>query len=249
MEILGISIPLPEFPILKSIRGIGISDRIIYEEHLARIFDYRNTHFDRPPQLDLANPPEFECGIHDFVVCSEVFEHVPPPALTAFQSASRLLNGRGILILTLPYSLEPASLEHFPELYEYGLVRLGDQTILVNRTPAGVIESFDQLVFHISDTGKSLEMRELTERDVLRNLEDAGFANIRIYSEDVEKFGIYQREAWSLPIAARKSAFALSRESVAEIVGQLVSSRQIHVEPRPKRSVADRIRRLRSMFS
>ena len=225
-ELLGDSIPLPDFPQLKSLRGIGTSDSCVYADRLAQKFDYRNTFYDSPPKLDLACPAEAEWGAYDFLISSEVFEHVPAPASAAFVGASRLLKPNGVLVLTMPYSIEPQTVEHYPDLHEYGLARVGDQTVLVNRTRDGELQVFENVVFHGAEKGQALEMRELTEADVKRHLAEVGFADVRIYADDYPPFGIYHTEAWSLPIAARKMPFALGRDAVCEIVGQWVQTKK-----------------------
>lgn len=220
LELLGVSIPLPDFPQLKSLRGIGTSDSCVYADRLAQKFDYRNTFYDSAPKLDLADPPAAECGLYDFLVSSEVFEHVPPPASAAFSGASRLLKPTGVLVLTMPYSIEPETVEHYPDLHEFGLARVGNQTVLVNRTREGKLQVFEKVVFHGAEKGQALEMRELTEADVLGHLSDVGFVDARIYTDDYPAFGIFQSEAWSLPIAARKAPFGLNADATREIVDQ-----------------------------
>jgi hypothetical protein len=226
LELLGVSLPLPDFPHLKSLRGVGTSDSCVYADRLAQKFDYRNTFYDTAPKLDLAKPPQAEFGVYDFLVSSEVFEHVPPPAFAAFEGASHLLKPSGVLVLTMPYSIEPETVEHYPEMHEFGLARVGDDTVLVNRTREGLFQVFDKVVFHGAEKGQALEMRELTEDDVKRHLRDAGFNDIRIYGEDVPPFGIFQSEAWSLPIAARKAPFTLSMDTSREILDQWVRLNQ-----------------------
>src|SRR5690349_2238888 len=124
MELFGINLPLPDFPRVKSIRGIGTSDSSQYATRLGEKFDYRNTFYDREPRFDIAQPVAEE-GVYDFLISSEVFEHVPPPVERAFENAFRLLKPGGVLVLTVPYSIEPAMTEHFPDLHEFGLLELG----------------------------------------------------------------------------------------------------------------------------
>src|SRR6478672_1043171 len=109
LELFGISLPLPHFPRVKSLRGLGLSDPAQYANLLTEKFDYRNTFYDREPRFDIAHPNQEEFGKYDFLMSSEVFEHVPPPAGASFESAFRLLKQGGVLVLTVPYSLEPAS--------------------------------------------------------------------------------------------------------------------------------------------
>jgi hypothetical protein len=99
LELFGTSLPLPEFPRVRSLRGLGLSDPAAYAESLASRFDYRNTFLDRPPRLDITEPPHGENGLYDFITASEIFEHTAPPASRAFEGAARLLNSRGVLVI------------------------------------------------------------------------------------------------------------------------------------------------------
>ena len=220
MELFGLSLVLPDFPQVRSLRGVGTSDWIGYADRLAQKFDYRNTFFESAPKLDLAHPPEAECGTYDFLISSEVFEHVLPPAANAFNGSARLLKPNGVLVLTVPYSLEPSSLEHYPDLHEFGLAHVGKDVVLVNRTKSGEMQVFENVVFHLAERGNALELRELTECDVRRHLAEAGFAHVQIQTEDYPPFGIFHSETWSLPIIARKMPHAFSLDSTRELIEQ-----------------------------
>ena len=89
-ELLGASLALPDFPRVRSLCGLGVSDGPLYSERLREKLDYRNTFYDREPRLDLLNPPAGDIGRYDFVLASEVFEHVPAPVERAFSSASAI---------------------------------------------------------------------------------------------------------------------------------------------------------------
>ena len=225
LELFGVNLTLPDFPTLKSLRGIGTSDAPQYASRLAEKFDYRNTFHDRAPRMDITRSDEGECGEYDFVISSEVFEHVPPPAESAFANACRLLKPNGVLVLTVPYSIEDRSLEHFPDLQEYTVTQVGARSILVNRTQEGLFQVFDNLVFHLDpnlppDSGVPLEIRQFSENDLMKMLTGAGFAEIHVHGESFERFGIVHPEPWSLPIAARKGTYALSLDSARELMEQ-----------------------------
>jgi SAM-dependent methyltransferase len=220
MELFGVALALPDFPRVRSIRGLGTSDPDQYALPLAEKFDYRNTHFTRQPFLDLTNPPEQEYGTHDFLVSSEVFEHVLPPASNVFANVYRLLKSCGVLVFTVPYSLEASMREHYPGLREFGFAQIGERVVLVNRTSDGAIQVFEDPVFHFSAEGPALEVREFNETALRTLLADAGFAEIRIYSEDCRLFGILHSESWALPIAARKGPRSLSSEATREVLGE-----------------------------
>jgi len=218
LELFGVALPLSDFPRIKSISALGVSDPPNYADTLAQKFDYRNTFHHREPLFDLTKPPEHSLGTFDFIVSSEVFEHVSAPVDRAFESAFRLLKPSGLLLLTVPYSVEDSMKEHYPEIHEFGFVRLGERVTLVNRTRSGDLQVFDNPVFHIQSGGDSLEMREFNEISLRAMLLAQGFSSVRTYGEDEPKFGILHAEKWSLPIAARKGEFAFSLAAARDLV-------------------------------
>jgi SAM-dependent methyltransferase len=218
IELFGMPLVLGDFPRVKSLRGLGTSDPRQYADKLGEKFDYQNTFYHREPRFDLTTPPEHELGRYDFIVSSEVLEHVLPPVERAFASAWRLLKPAGVLVTTVPYSIEASMAEHYPEAHEFGFVRLGERVALVNRTRSGEVQVFDNPVFHVSWGGAALEMREFSETDLRRMIEAGGFTEIRTYAEDDPQFGIWHAEKWSLPMAARKGVFAFSLEATRDLV-------------------------------
>jgi SAM-dependent methyltransferase len=228
LELFGVKMTVPEFPRVKSLRGLGASDENQYASQLSQKFDYRNTFYDREPRFDLANPDEHEFGAYDFILSSEVFEHVLPPVERAFESASRLLKPNGVLIMTVPYSLEASMREHYPDLHEFGFATVAGQQVLVNRNRVGEIQVFEKPVFHRSRDESSLEAREFSEHDLLALLRGAGFRDVKIYSESFPEFGIVNSENCSLPIAARTADFAFSRQSAREVVEEWRGVKQKH---------------------
>jgi SAM-dependent methyltransferase len=219
LELFGDGLALPALPRLRSVRGLGIGDSDVYAARLEEKFDYHNTFFHREPRFDIAKVPEAEFGRYDFVTASEVFEHVAPPAESFFRNACRLLRPNGVLVFTVPYSPEATTAEHFPELHEYAVAKVGDQHVLVNRTKDGRLQVYEDLVFH-GGPGAVLEMRVFSEGDLKKMLLEAGFLEVYIHGEPCEDFGIVRSGAWSLPIAARKGEFAFSTESARELIEQ-----------------------------
>ena len=218
-ELFGVSIPLSDLPRIKGLRGIGFSDSSTYAERLAARFDYHNTYYHKDPQFDITNIPETELGAYDFVISSEVFEHVPPPPEAAFRNAFRLLKPNGVFLMTVPYALGDRTIEHFPDLHDYGLAQLSDRTVMVNRTRTGDLQVFDDLVFH-GGGGSTLEMRCFTESDLRAMLSGAGFSSVQVHSQTHRPFGIVHQESWSLPMAGRKDSFVLRHSSVRELMEQ-----------------------------
>jgi hypothetical protein len=60
------------------------------------------------------------------------------------------------------------------------------------------------LIWH-GGPGNVLEMREFSEQDILKELTDAGFTDIRIHDEDYAQFGIINVRKDSLIISMKKN--------------------------------------------
>ena len=205
------SIVLPEFPRRTEIKGVGMSDWDGFAPLLAKKLDYTRTYFDREPRLDIKNLTDSQRGRYDFVLCSEVLEHVAPPVEQAVTGLFDLLKPGGVLLLTVPCQINEKTIEHFPNLYEYSVTRLGESYVLVNRTKAGTYEVFDELRFH-GGIGATLEMRIFGDLDLPGTLAAAGFEQFTVLGEDYPQYGIIFREHWSLPMSARKRAGAVARK-------------------------------------
>jgi SAM-dependent methyltransferase len=213
-ELFDAPLGLPDFPELKSVRAIGMSDPPELAAKLREIFDYTNTFYHQPPHLDITKPAESDFGRYDFILSSEVMEHVPPPVEHSFANLYRLLKPDGFLMLTVPYRIDGKTVEHFPELYEYTLAMLGGRTVLVNRRRDGSIETFENLCFHGGD-GSTLEMRVFSEESLTRVLRGAGFRDVHIAAENIPEFGVLHAHAWSLPVIARKAPHSVAVRDIA----------------------------------
>jgi SAM-dependent methyltransferase len=197
------SITLPKFPTNRKIKGVGMSDWDGFAVVLAQKLDYTRTYFDQDPRLDLKCLTAAQRGCYDFVLCSEVLEHVAPPVEPAFSGLFDLLKPGGTLLLTVPYQINERTIEHFPSLNEFAVTRLGDSYVLVNRARDGSYEVFDKLRFH-GGIGSTLEMRIFGDLDLRANLMYSGFEEVTVLDEEYPEYGIVYRERWSLPILARK---------------------------------------------
>jgi SAM-dependent methyltransferase len=196
---------LSDFPARPDIRGLGMTDWKGYADRLAEKFSYRNTYYHQEPRLDIS---AMEIPAHllsnDFVISSEVFEHVVPPVSRAFENVWKMLKPGGLFILTVPYANRKDTIEHFPDLYDFTVVEDHEALVLRNKTEAGVIQEFRNLVFH-GGPGTTLEMRVFGEEDLLQHLRDAGFEDTKVYRTPDFLHGVWWPEPWSLPISARKA--------------------------------------------
>ena len=200
-ELLGRDAALPDLPKHRDIAGLGLSDVAAYALPLADKFAYENTWFHMAPQLDIANASPERFGRYDFVIASDVFEHVAPPVARAFENARKLLKPGGRFIFTVPFSLESDTAEHFPDLHDWTMAEHDGCWRLTNTTAAGARQTFDDLVFH-GGPGTTLEMRLFSRAGLEREFARAGFARVRVAAEPYLPFGILWPEPFSVPMVA-----------------------------------------------
>jgi SAM-dependent methyltransferase len=218
MELFGRSLILADFPRLKSIRALGMSDKQCYASILEEKFDYRNTFYDREPRFDFSEPHTDVAGTLDFVVSADVLEHVAPPVDAALSEIHRLLKPHGFLVATVPCSPDDAMREHFPELHEYRVLPLGRTPVLINRRRDGQLEVTDDLVLH-GGFGATLEMRQFTVPALYEKLLGARFTDVRFFNENVPELGIlFDRDVSQPPIPGKEQPFVMAGPARAEIV-------------------------------
>jgi SAM-dependent methyltransferase len=220
VELFNTPLELPCFPTVKSIRCLGMSDNGKCASLLAAKFDYRNTFYHQEPRFDAGKPAAAERGLYDFVLASDIFEHVAPPVEQSLRNVIELLKPDGFLAMSVPYSLEDTTREHFGGLHDHSVVKAGEHLALVNRTRDGKWQVFDSLVFH-GGPGSTLELRVFSEADLRRLLAAAGCGRVNFIAEDYPPFGITNQKNYSLPLVAGNGAFRLSREGVSELANGL----------------------------
>jgi SAM-dependent methyltransferase len=189
INLFGEIIPITEMKDSGNIRGLGISDSRVYAGPLAKKFSYTNTFYHKHPRLDITNVSDELKEIADFVIASEVLEHVPPPVNRAFENLYSLLKPNGICLFTVPYVNDGKTREHFPDLYKYKLIRIDGKKALENITRDGQKQVFRDLQFH-GGRGFTLEMRLFAIDSMLENISNAGFKDITIHRESRPEFGI-----------------------------------------------------------
>lgn len=213
------ALPLQQWPRRANVRGLGMSDWGGYASLLEQAFRYENTFYHRPPRLDIQQLEEAQRGVHDFVISSDIFEHILPPLQRGFDNLFALLKPGGSLIFSVPYNRSMQTVEHFPGLHEFELLDFRGAKILVNRDPAGALQVYDGLVFHGGE-GATLEMRLFCEADVLRRLALAGFEEILVHEQPQLSVGYYWPYLESLdPEAPPLFAYLVSARRPAAVRG------------------------------
>jgi hypothetical protein len=206
IALFGRALALPDFPNRRDLIGKGMSDWDGYANPLSKKLGYINTYYHMEPMLDITAISTQDEQSVDFLLSTDVFEHVAPPVSMAFENARKMLKPGGAFIFSVPYSLERETQEHFPNLHEFTVDSKNNNRTLINRTRDGRVEEFSDLVFHGSSVGgETLEMRVFSENGLLNDLQHAGFMDIQIMREPYFEFGIYWPSPWSVPIIAREN--------------------------------------------
>ena len=180
-----------------------MSDSSIYADGLEQQLDYSNTFYHQEPFFDVTDVPPDQDGLYDFIVTSDVLEHVAPPASKAFDNLFKVLKTGGCCILSVPYKLSGETDEHFPDLYDYRLVQRSASWVLINTTREGMSQEFTDLQFH-GGLGSTLEMRLFSLDHLLALLEQSGFSKVEVRAKDNPEFGIFCKDSASVPIIATK---------------------------------------------
>ncbi|MEX2588148.1 MAG: methyltransferase domain-containing protein [Actinomycetota bacterium] len=204
-ELFGESMLLDQVPLTPHLSGIGLTDWEGYSTRLETRFHYRNTYYDQEPKLDIVAPDPDLIGSADFLIATDVFEHVPPPVSVGFRNARRLLKPGGVLIMSVPYGTGDQTIEHYPDLHDFEILEEKGRSLLRNRTKDGVIQEFEDPVFH-GGPGLNLEMRRFSKSSLRAELRAAGFTQITFYPANDLAHGAFWPENQSLPLAAKSTA-------------------------------------------
>jgi len=194
---------LTDYPLEKMRKGIGMTDSNNYAVPLTARLGYRNTYYHQEPKLDILNPNPSLRESADFILSSDVLEHVAPPVDKAFQNLYHLLRPGGVIVVTVPLAPDVLAKEHFPSLFDFHYESRSGNRVLINRTANDSYEEFRELVFH-SGQGQTLEMRVFSVERLVAELTNAGFSRIRVLDEDFPEFGIVWNSDKSVPVIAWK---------------------------------------------
>jgi SAM-dependent methyltransferase len=188
VALFGKSITLVDFPNRKDIKGIGMSDWEVYSNILVEKFDFQNTYYHTAPKLDLKSDDWKNFTNCDFVLCTEVMEHVVAPLEDVLINVRRMLKPNGALIFTAPYTNRVETKEHFPGLFKFHPVEIDGQWVVLNKNVDGTYTVFDKDICFHGGPGTVLEMRVFSERDLKSLLGNAGF-RFKEYHEAICEIG------------------------------------------------------------
>lgn len=202
-ELFGQYLTIDKFPNSMTVRGIGMSDNNAYARRLKKKFSYENTFLHKEPFLDITKPESNRLDSADFLISSDVFEHVPPPVHIAFDNLFDILKKGGIAILSVPFTDTGDTREHFADLYDYKIISRNGKKILINKMQNGKEQVFENLRFH-GGCGDTLEMRVFSRPSLVREIEKAGFHNITFHDSNIPEYGILNNKPQSPVITMRR---------------------------------------------
>ena len=101
--------------------GLGISDDINVSSRLSGKFFYSNSYFDTFPNLDLRKVPEVAKAKFEFVICSDVLEHIDTDLELAVSGLKNLLNENGFAVISVPVDGDHGHLEFYPGLISFSI--------------------------------------------------------------------------------------------------------------------------------
>lgn len=200
------SLTIKELPLSKEINILGMSDMKVISNSLKDKFNYINTFYDKEPYLDIHNLKEKYIGNFNVIISSDVFEHILSPVQNAFDNLFKLLKNNGVVIFTVPYSLEEKTIEHFENLNKFEIIEEENKKKLISYKENEISEVYDNLIFHEDENGGfTLEMRLFSLTDIIKCFKKAGFARVDVANYNYLPFGIVNCDPWSLPLIAYKN--------------------------------------------
>jgi len=188
VELFGRSMPIRDFPYRSDLKGIGLSDWEGYADRLPLKLGYVNTFYHQEPFLDITSVDSTRFDEYDFIISTDVFEHICPPISSAFENAYRLLKPGGVMIFTVPY-VQGSTREHFPNVREFSVQLDGKDWVLRGVSADGTVERFSNLTFH-GGPGTVVEFRLFGRDSLEADCRAAGFNINRVYEEAVRQYGI-----------------------------------------------------------
>lgn len=106
-ELFGKSLAIEDIPRRTGLAGVDLSGAQAYVSRMYGRLGYANTFLHKEPRLDITAPGQRWLSSCDYLISSDVFEHVAPPVSRAFDGALRILKPGGVLVLTVPYTKRP----------------------------------------------------------------------------------------------------------------------------------------------
>lgn len=181
--------PLKDWEERKHIKILGMSDSESYANILSEKFDYINTYFHQSPHLDIGdlNSAARYSNI-DYIISSDVLEHVMHPVQSAFDHMYTMLKEDGVLIISVPTLEGYETIEHYGAMKSYRVFQIEEHFIVAGIDMNGICFTHLQPRFH-GGPGEVLELRIFGVGDLKSRLASAGFTNLVEHIPNQPKIG------------------------------------------------------------
>jgi SAM-dependent methyltransferase len=179
--------------------GLGISDDIALASKVPTKFFYSNTYFDTFPQLDIRNVPPEAKGKFEFVLCSDVLEHIDCDLDLAIQGVLGLLKPNGFALFSVPVVENAIETEFYPNLMSFEIIN--NQVHWVDKQEIMHVDNSPE--FH-GGRGQNLAFRQFDDDQFRKVLEFNGFSieptvfSSKLGVSRIERHGIYVARVRSL---------------------------------------------------
>jgi hypothetical protein len=196
------------FPINKNLKVLYICNNNILLSYLNKKFKVDYMNYDNF-KLNILNNKNIKLNDYNFIICSDIYQHIPvnEDLQYSFNILKKLLinDDNSFLIFSVPFVYNNETIEYFPNLNNYSIIKVDNKYILENITNTNEKEIFDNLIFHgknISD----IEMRLFSYNSIKEHLIKAGFQNIDsldINNNQLKNNGIYWNNNDSLILVVK----------------------------------------------
>jgi len=175
--------------------GLGISDDISLSSKLSTKFFYTNSYFDTFPYLDIRKVPTRAKRQFEFVICSDVLEHIDVDLPKAFAGLRSLLNARGFLVASVPTKKDTPHKDFYPAMKHFSIER--DEVHWTDDRGKRHVDRDPE--FH-GGRGQNLAFRQFSDESFVHALASAGFAEI-IPARFEPKLGVPEIESPGIFVA------------------------------------------------
>ena len=153
--------------------GLGISDDWRLARALSPLFAYTNSFLHQFPVVDICSPPQEAIGQFEFISCSDVLEHTPPPRNAALMGLHQMLKQTGFAVISVPLIRGLQFAEFYPELITWKT-----ENDFVHWVDQDGHEHIDQHPEFHGGEGLTLAFRQWTEEKLIEELKAVGFSEI-----------------------------------------------------------------------
>ena len=153
--------------------GIGISDDWRLSRALSPLFAYTNSFLHQFPVVDICSPPQETIGKFEFISCSDVLEHTPPPRNAALMGLFQMLKPAGFAVISVPLRRGIQFAEFYP-----GLTSWREENNSIHWLDEIGQEYFDHHPEFHGGEGLTLAFRQWTEEKLIEELKAVGFSEI-----------------------------------------------------------------------